>query len=191
VAKECTSHNFWEEEDGWSLQLTQESLRVRKLENYDLMQGPVHLPKLPILLAIYWPAALIGPNRPPWGEALPQWATQWMAIRLNFPSGFWWCYSHHLKVSDKKVSWYDWRWSMYTCACILPKLPALVSRFFYFLTSEPASFPVLAVPNFLVGTWIEYPVQDLVKAFKDLYNHLMTTSLSVISKSGRGGLSSS
>jgi hypothetical protein len=59
-----------------------------KLENYDLMQGPVHLPKIPILLAIYWPAAPIGPNRPPWGEALPQWATQQMAIRLNFPSGF-------------------------------------------------------------------------------------------------------
>jgi hypothetical protein len=54
------------------IQLTQESLPVCKRENYDLMQGPVHLPKLLILLVMYWPTALIGPNRPPWGQALPQ-----------------------------------------------------------------------------------------------------------------------
>jgi hypothetical protein len=51
------------------IQLTQESLWVCKLENYNLMQGPLHLPKL----SMYWPAAPIGPNRPPWGEALLQW----------------------------------------------------------------------------------------------------------------------
>jgi hypothetical protein len=47
-------------------------LRVRKPENYDLMQGPVRLPKLSIPLGMYWPAAPIGPNWPPWGQALPQ-----------------------------------------------------------------------------------------------------------------------
>jgi hypothetical protein len=67
------------------------------------------------------------------GELCHRGATHWRVNGLNFPSGLWWCYSHHLKVSDKKDSWFDQKWSIHTCTCILPNLPAVFSRFFIFI----------------------------------------------------------
>jgi hypothetical protein len=83
----------------------------------------------------------MGPDRSPWRELMGV-----EADGLNFPSGFWWCYSHHLKISGKIYSWFVPRSSTHKWTCILPKLPNIVRSFFFFflfLTLEPTSFLVI------------------------------------------------